>query len=472
MSELMEHESIDDVAGRAVAALRREVAARSLPELNLRTRRRWVAPVVALAALAVVVIGLIAIGANRNDSSIGNDPNDPRWIVTDLPDGMAAVSAEDASGQTATYQRLLLRWAIYATNAAPLGPVVAIVPDQFSDMADPASVRHIEVQGRPAVVGQSHFPGVMWLDIELTTDHWVGMTGAGVDEAAMLAIGAQLTSDAAGLPILSDPASVGLTFVGAGDPSDLAVLRSDALGTTTSTYRSAEGEEWTLSVGPATDVGRAWAGMFGATSVNGDGMFAVTNAIFWEQGELAFRLETSAGGRSDQAAMVRAARSVRPASGVEWSELVAGARNSQIVGSAEAVSETSISNEPPGSWTDVHVHTSVAKLDAFHYLLTFTLPNGSTSTAEVQLVGRSLDCGPMLTGISGGVTSGGGTVCLVADPNAVEEAAQLRIYGSNGLRYIVDTQTIEGVTFAVFHIDGTDTPRFDVVDEDGTIEPF
>jgi hypothetical protein len=128
--------------------------------------------------------------------------------------------------------------------------------------------------------------------------------------------------------------------------------------------------------------------------------------------------------------------------------------------------------QPPGSWTDVQVQTSVATLDDFHYRLTFTLPDGSTSTAEVQLVGRSLDRGTMLTGISGGASSGGGTVCLVADPNAIARAVELRVYSGDGLRYVVDTQTIEGVTFAVFHIDGADTPRFDVVDEDGTVEPF
>ena len=87
MPELIEHEPIDEVAGRAVVALRRAASTRPLPELSLRGPRRWLAPIVAFAAVAVVVIGLIAVGTNRNDP-VGNDPNEPRWILTDLPEGM------------------------------------------------------------------------------------------------------------------------------------------------------------------------------------------------------------------------------------------------------------------------------------------------------------------------------------------------------------------------------------------------
>ena len=470
MPELMEHESIDEIASRAVAVLRRDVASRPLPELSLRTPRRWVAPV-ALAAVAVVVIGLIAVGTNRNEP-VGNDPSDPRWILTDLPEGWSAVYATEPSERTLTYQQGLLRWVLYATAAAPLGPVVAIVPDQFTDMAEPSTLRHTEIEGRPAVVGQSHFPGVTWLDVELTVGHWVGMTGAGVDEAGMLAIGAHLTSDATGLPILADPASVGLAYVGAGDPSQVAVLRSDAIGTATSTYRSAAGEEWTLSVGPATDLGRAWAGLFGATSLDDGEMFAINGPIFWELGVLAFRLEVTTADNPDQPAMVRAARSARRATSKEWADLAGGDIASVSVDTTAAATETSIADEPNGSFTDVQVKTSVTKVDDFTSRMTFTLPDGASSTIDVQFLGRELDCGTISTGLSGGATSGGGTVCVVADPQAVSRAAQLRIYGNDGIRYIVDTQTVNDFTFAVYHLDGMDTPRFDVVNEDGTIEPF
>jgi hypothetical protein len=471
MPELVEHEPIDEVARRAVVALQREISTRPLPEPSLRTPRRWVAPVVALAAVAVVVIGLIAVGTNRNDP-VGNDPSDPRWILTDLPEGWSAVHASEPSERTLTDQQGLLRWVLYATDAAPLGPVVAIVPDQFTDMAEPSSLRHTEIGGRQAVVGQSHFPGVMWLDVELTANHWVGMTGAGVDEAGMLAIGAHLTIDNVGLPILDDPATVGLTFVGAGDPSEVAVLRSDAIGTATSTYRSPAGEEWTLSVGPASDLGRAWAGLFGATSVDGGEMFASNRSIFWERDKLAFRLEVTTADNPDQSAMIRAARSVRQATSKEWARLLGGDTASVSVDTTAAATETSISDGLTGSWTDVHVNTTVVTLDEFSYRLTFRGPDGSISTTDVKFLGRELDCGPLSIGLSGGATSGGGTVCVVADPQAVSTAVELRIYGNNGIRYIVDMQTINDVTFGVYHLDGVDTPRFDVVNEDGTIEPF
>jgi hypothetical protein len=60
----------------------------------------------------------------------------------------------------------------------------------------------------------------------------------------------------------------------------------------------------------------------------------------------------------------------------------------------------------------------------------------------------------------------------VAPSDAVSKAAELRIYAPGGIRYVVDTQTIDGVTFGVYGLDGVDNPRFDVVDEDGTIERF
>ncbi len=471
MPELIEHEPIDEVAGRAVAALRRAASTRPLPELSLRGPRRWPTPIVALAAVAVVVIGLIAVGTNRNDP-VGNDPNEPRWILTDLPEGWSAVHATEPSERTLTDQQGLLRWVVYATDAAPLGPVVAIVPDQFTDMAEPSTLRHTEVDGRQAVVGQSHFPGVMWLDVELTAGHWVGMTGAGVDEAGMLAIGARLTIDNVGLPILADPTTFGLTLVGAGDPSEVAVLRSDAIGTATSTYRSAAGEEWTLSVGPATDLGRAWAGLFGATSLDGGEMFASNRSIFWEQGKLAFRLEVTTADNPDLPAMLRAARSARQATSKEWADLVHGNAASVTVDTTAAVTETSISDAPSGPWTDVHLNTSVVKLNQFTYRLTSTGRDGSTSTTEVKFLGRELNCGPLSTGLSGGATSGGGTVCVVADPQAVSRPAELRIYADDGIRYILDMQSVDEVTFGVYHLDGLDTPRFDVVNEDGTIEPL
>ena len=127
--------------------------------------------------------------------------------------GWSAVHATEPPNESRTHQQGLLALGRVRNRCCSARPRRRTVPDQFTDMAEPSTLRHTEVDGRQAVVGQSHFPGVMWLDVELTAGHWVGMTGAGVDEAGMLAIGARLTIDNVGLPILADPTTFGLTLL-------------------------------------------------------------------------------------------------------------------------------------------------------------------------------------------------------------------------------------------------------------------
>ena len=133
-------------------------------------------------------------------------------------------------------------------------------------------------------------------------------------------------------------------------------------------------------------------------------MFASNRSIFWEQGKLAFRLEITTADNPDLPAMLRAARSARQATSKEWADLVHGNAASVTVDTTAAVTETSISDAPSGPWTDVHLNTSVVKLNQFTYRLTSTGRDGSTSTTEVKFLGRELNCGPLSTGLSGGAT--------------------------------------------------------------------
>ena len=477
MTDVIEREPIDDRARRAVARLRADAAIRPLPVLPLRSPRRWFVPVLAAATLVAVILGLIAIGSNRSDRSVGNDPSDPRWILTDLPEGMSlrSVSGPNPAAVSRSYP---LRWVLYSSSQAPAGPIVAVVPDEFTDLADPTTVQHVQVDGKQAVVARTRFLGQRWIDVELSPGHWVGITTVGLDNTALLAAGAQLALGSDGLPMLAQPESLGLTFVGIGDPFAAGAVASDSARTANSLYRSADGREWwSLSVGPSSDQAWAWWGLLGARPVGDGKMFVLDQpqsgpVIVWERDGLAFRLELSITHQAGDAVMIRAAESARSATEQEWAAALQQSQDGQPADTVLATTETTMANEPEGSWTDVHVETSVTKLDDFDYRLTFTLPDGTTSTLDVQFLGRSMDCGTLSTAISGGGAAGRGTVCMVANPEAQSAPVALRIYGLDGVRYLLDVQTINGVTFGVYHIDGVDTPRAEIVHSDGTIEPF
>ena len=465
------------VTNRAVARLRAVAAMRPLPVLTVRPPRRWLVPLLAAATLVAVVLGLIAIGTNRNDRSVGNDPSDPRWILTDLPDGMGlrSVSGPNPASVSRSYP---LRWVLYASTEAPAGPILAIVPDEFTDLADPATVEHVEVDGKQAVVARTRFLGQRWIDVELSPGHWVGMTTVGLDDTALLAAGAQLALGSDGLPTLAQPESLGLSFVGIGDPSAAGAVASDSAQTANSLYTSADGLEWwSLSVGPSSDQAWAWWGLLGARPVGDGKMFVLDQSqsgpvIVWERDGLAFRLELSITHQAGDGVMIRAAKSARSATEQEWSAALQQSQDGQPVDTVVAVAETTMPENPDGSWTDVHVEASVANVDSFSYRLTFT-DRGSTPThLDVQFIGRSLECDKVSIGITGGGSSGGGTICWVAGSQTAARPTALRIYGANGTRYIVDMQTLNGVTFAAYHVDGVDNPRADIVYADGTIEPF
>ena len=188
MSELMEQGSIDDVAGRAVAGLRREVSARSLPELRLRTPRWWFAPVVALAVVAVIVVGLIAVGTNRNES-VGNDPATLRWLLRDLPSDWRVRTVFDST--TAPALRALpdlLLPNVYATDAEPLGPFLTVQGttdttqsiDIGSYSGDVLSYEEFELDGKRAAFA-TLANGGRGLYVEINSA-WVYMSSRGLSD--------------------------------------------------------------------------------------------------------------------------------------------------------------------------------------------------------------------------------------------------------------------------------------------------
>ena len=88
------------VASGPAFGLRDDVARASIPPLRRRPRshrRRWV---IAAVATVAIVIGLVEIGTNRNDQSIGNDPARLHWLINDVPDDLPLVALLDPTIQS------------------------------------------------------------------------------------------------------------------------------------------------------------------------------------------------------------------------------------------------------------------------------------------------------------------------------------------------------------------------------------
>src|SRR3954447_6455980 len=85
-------------------------------------RRSWI---IAAAAVVILVVGLVAIGTNRNDQSVGNDLSRLQWRIADPPDGLQLVQMSEPGSQVAPPGATTMV-NVYATDAAPLGPVVSV----------------------------------------------------------------------------------------------------------------------------------------------------------------------------------------------------------------------------------------------------------------------------------------------------------------------------------------------------------
>jgi hypothetical protein len=404
-------------------------------------------------------------------------------VLGDLPVGWSLIGVNEPQGLTGGDVDRPLSFLFYATDQNPQGPIVAIVLENFAS-GQSGPVRHLQIDGRSAVLARSDFFAAPWLQVELEAGKWVTLQSQGMTDEALIEAGRHLQRDARGKPILSDPAALGLTASGSGSLFDFG-NDSGALAATNSTYRSASGVEWNLSVRVRTDFIRTFAGMRGAEPVGAPNMYRIGRSrslqtLYWERGDLAFEL-SSASGTDDSVgvdALVRTAKSVQRVRGTEWARLLSlpgSGGTPGITSPATATTEpveTTVDGHAGGGWTDVAVTTEVDRIDEFNYHLTFTTPDHTTSTADVELVGGALRCADSLEASLDGTSfsSGQGWVCRVASPSA-DRPVRARIYGVNHRRYLVDAQTINDVTFFVYHVDGIDSPNVDLVNQDGTIQP-
>ena len=466
-----------------------------------RSRRRgWV---IAIATVVVLIIGLVAIGTNRNDQTRGNDPGRLYWQVTDLPNGLDLTSMGEPSSQTGP-PGLSTRLNVYATDAAPLGPIVSVggpsgVPGQdILPAAGGTNFHETAIAGRRAAFadGQS---GQRLLYVEVD-GHWVAMTSRNTNDATLMRLAAAVVRDADGSAEVPSADLVdGLTLVlPATAPINDLYVGSNFSGID---YANPDGRSLSLRVFEPKPSSRAMLGLqapLRATKVAGGDGF-VGNYSFelsdpphdfrvaaWERGGLGFRIT---GFNVTDAEILAAANSVQPVSVAKWHEFLAR------TGTAQGPSETAPAftapaegvppgTDPPftGEVHDVDIDVSVANPSSNEQIWSGTLPTGETWKVDITRVFDSIAMKPEINGAGQGMSYGpvlraageelgccGPISVITGDPNA----AALRITTHQGDRFTIplhDLPGTDGLRIAAIDLPNGGGPQAaELIDDRGNV---
>ena len=289
----------------------------------------------------MLIVGLVAIVASRDESPASEPEPDPRWIVTELPDGWRAQSAAGPEAVSTDPNLLFVETRVYATAEGPAGPIVATSWQPETDSINQISpgsgfsasnYSESVLDGRRIVFADGP-TGQRFLYVELG-DQWALVQARGLDDALMETIATALDVDAANDLVL-DPGAipvVGMTYQG--NPSIGAV--SPAPGSTMSAYGAQSSQSsdplgrMSLHVTKAPSAESAWLGLESGdvTPIDIDGVSAVEfvfgeqdtmrRILYWQRGGLDF---TILGVNVEREALLAAAASVRQATEEEWSRL-------------------------------------------------------------------------------------------------------------------------------------------------------
>ena len=118
-------EGVDAILRSSGTNLRAAMAHSPVPEFwrpRGSVRRRWV---IAVATIGVLIAGLVAIGTNRNGQSVGNDSSRLHYLVTNPPEGLPLVFVSEPGTQHGPIGATV-NMSVYATEAAPLGPIMSV----------------------------------------------------------------------------------------------------------------------------------------------------------------------------------------------------------------------------------------------------------------------------------------------------------------------------------------------------------
>ena len=342
---------VDRWARSAASALRQSTAAVPIPTPP-QNRLGWVRPTFAVATVIVVIVGLMLIVARHDNASTTNARTSLHWLVTELPPGWNAASALDLEPRPSVSDGASVRTKIYATDAAPAGPIISIewaaagkaaTSLQPGTDSDETGAVDTVVNGHRVVTATTAIGGrVIYVAVG---DGWIRIRGRRIDDMTLstitkaVAAGARgdltLSADAIPSDMLEQPGWM-LEEV---DPEIEPVAFSRYLPGPDATTADGPSPSIDLAVRPAGSSVFAWLGLFAETpeavTVAGNrgyymahigGPESSTATVTWTHNGTEFVLT---GERTDQSTLLAAAASVRQTNSEQWQQIIdAGTRAS------------------------------------------------------------------------------------------------------------------------------------------------
>jgi hypothetical protein len=469
-------------------------------------RRSWI---IAIAAVVVLVVGLVAIGTNRNDESLGNDPARLRWLVTDLPEGLRLVQVSDPGSQTGAPGAITML-NVYATDAAPLGPILSVRGNagrpelEIVPAASGTNFQETTIDGHRAAFADGETGGTRLLFIELS-GHWVLMTSRNIDDAALSLMAQSVIRNEDGTALIPAAGLLdGLTLMLSADaPIDDLGLAVSFAGVS---YAKPDGRSIELQVFTPRLSSRALLGLGAAltpTKVAGadgfEGSYSIESSVppinvhllSWQRDGLGFLVM---GLNVTETEVMAAAESAEPASDAKWNEMlrqVGGGLDSGAVpeGTAPAAGTVPAEPAPPGTdppfigdVRDVSVEITVTNPSANQQVWSGTLPTGETWKVDVTRVFDSIAMKPKINGSERGMSYGplvraagqelgccGPLSVITADPTATA----LRVTTNTGERFAIqlhDLPGTDGLRIAVIALPSGGGPQAaELIDEDSNV---
>jgi hypothetical protein len=491
-------EGIDAILRESVPRLRAAISQSAVVEFRRPRRshrRTWI---IAISTVAALLVGLVAIGTNRNDQSQGNPSSRLYWQLTDLPDDFTLVQLSEPGSQNGPPGSTVMV-NVYATEAAPLGPILSVSGSQGAPELDIIPVggtnfQETTIDGRRAAFADGNGGGRL-LYVE-TDGHWVMMRSKNIDDTTLSKMAQAVVRDPDGTAMV--PASAlldGLTLVLPSDaPAAFLGMGTDFSGIS---YGTSDGRSISLQVYPSKPSPRAMLGLqtsltpvkvAGANGFSGGyaagGSDTDYRVVTWERDGLDFRV---GGFDVTDAEVMSAAESAEPVSEAKWNEMLRqtgggldpAAAPAQTVPAEPAPAGT----DPPftGEVRDVSVEVVVTNPSANEQVWSGTLPTGEAWKVDVTRVFDSIAMKAEIDGVEQGMllgplvrTAGQELGCcpltvVSADPNA----AAMRVTTHHGERFSIPLHELPGTDglriAAVALPSGSGPQRADLIDADGNV---
>ncbi|MDO8391503.1 MAG: hypothetical protein Q7V57_13565 [Actinomycetota bacterium] len=366
--------------------------------------RGWKPLVAAAAALAFMVAG-IAIYVSRDTDTASITKPTTLQLATDLPDGWQLLKAVGPGTFTTEGFPPMFDMTVYATDRAPLGPVVGVTSGQHglsggdftnttpTKLADGRRASLSDVQG-----------GTRWADVEVTPGTWVGIESRGIDDAALLLLAATITigTDRSATFATEAAAAAGLSLAGSGSLPGVPVFYtpdSNASqlpnGMTASSYAVPTlSSEIEIATFMPTPFSRALLGLNVGLGDEGGTLVAETLrstnriGIYLERDGVAFYATVPPGAQDEFATLMDA---MHPVSAAEWQRAVAHNPVEPVESTVPPVETTAApSTQGPVTKTVEYTTTVTPSAATGVYELLLTGSDGSTLHFTARYAGPTI----------------------------------------------------------------------------------